>query len=120
MLYIIEAVLICFFVGVGCFQWGKHKAEDEAFVKKSKEEQEKQDKSCVERKLNEERYLEKEKEKKKNFQIIKNCLKEFNLPNNKCYIVGLYAMLEDRYISIPDKKYIKQYIKQKFIKKNRK
>lgn len=108
---IVSAVVICFLVGFGSFEWGKSHKQNEILKKQSIEEQNKQKETIKSRNLQESQYKISQEQQLKELSLIKKCLKSYNLPNEKVHCVGVYAMLKEKYTYIPDEKTILHFLK---------
>lgn len=108
---IVSAIIICFLVGFGCFEWGKSHKEKEIFKQQSLREQEKQKENLYTLEKKEKQYNIEQKQYLKDLQLIKNCLKIHGLPSDKIYCMGIYAMLKEKYVYIPSEKTILHFLK---------
>ena len=108
---IVSAIIICFLVGFGCFEWGKSHKESEIFKQQSLKEQEKQKENYTLLEQRDKQYHIEQMQYSKDLKLIKKCLNTQKLPYEKIYCIGVYAMLKEKYSYIPDEKTILHFLK---------
>lgn len=98
---IVEAIVISFFVGYGCFVWGKNKAQDDQFKKEQQEKAEKSKQAFQERERLNKQYESMTKENEKEIKLIKSVITNHKIKLNKIQIKGIQFMLKEKYGIVP-------------------
>ena len=101
-MHIVSVIVISFFVGFGCFQWGKSKAADEQYRKEQQYKDEQNKQKLQEKERENQQYEILTKENEKELMSIKSVAKDHNIKLSNIQMKGIQYMIKEKFNCFPN------------------